>query len=97
MTALRRSFSVWFRGLGMGVIGLNFFCLMIAYHKLKLLHITSWDRDDRIQVTHYPIGRWRIYFAAFVAAAGILYYYREKGKELDARAALSPFERSYTV
>jgi len=82
MTALRRSFSVWFRGLGMGIIGLNFFCLMIAYNKLKLLHITSWDRDDHILVTHYPIGRWRIYLAVFVAVVGILYYYKEKNLEL---------------
>jgi hypothetical protein len=82
MTALRRSFSVWFRGLGMGIIGLNFFCLMIAYNKLKLLQITSWDRDDHIQVTHYPIGKWRIYIAVFVAVVGILYYYQEKNHEL---------------
>jgi hypothetical protein len=82
-TALRRSFAVWFRGLGMGIIGLNFFCLMIAYNKLKLFKITSWDRDDHIQVTHYPIGKWRLYLAVFVAVAGILYYYREKNNELQ--------------
>ncbi len=83
MTAMRRSFSVWFRGLGMGIIGLNFFCLIIAYNKLKLLSITSWDRDDHIQVTHYPIGRWRIYLAVFVATVGILYYYKEKNLEIN--------------
>ncbi len=82
LAALRRSFAVWFRGLGMGIIGLNFFCLMIAYNKLKLFKITSWDRDDHIQVTHYPIGKWRLYLAVFVAVAGILYYYREKNLEL---------------
>jgi hypothetical protein len=82
MTALRRSFAVWFRGLGMGIIGLNFFCLMIAYNKLKLFKITSWDRDDHIQVIHYPIGKWRLYLAVFVAVAGILYYYKEKNLEL---------------
>jgi hypothetical protein len=82
MNALRRSFSVWFRGLGMGIPVLNFFCMLIAFNKLKLLRITSWDRDDHIVVTHYPIGRWRIYVAVFVAAAGILYYYSEKEHEL---------------
>lgn len=79
---LRRGFSVWFRGLGMGIIGLNFFCMLIAYNKLKLFQITSWDRDDHITVTHYPVARWRIYVAVFVAAAGILYYYSEKEREL---------------
>ncbi|PIS02892.1 MAG: hypothetical protein COT85_02345 [Chlamydiae bacterium CG10_big_fil_rev_8_21_14_0_10_42_34] len=82
MTALKRSFSVWIRGLGLGIPVLNFFCLLIAYNKLRLLQITSWDRDDHIVVTHYPIGRWRIYIAVFVAASGILYYYSEKNSEL---------------
>lgn len=78
MSALRRAFSVWFRGLGMGILGLNFFCLLVAYNKLKVLQITSWDRDDHIEVTHHPIGQWRIYAAAFIAMAGILYYYSQK-------------------
>lgn len=82
MTALRRSFSVWIRGLGMGIPVLNFFCLVVAYNKLKLLQITSWDRDDHIIVTHYPIGKWRIYVAVFIAVVGIFYYYSEKNREL---------------
>lgn len=72
MTALRRSFSVWFRGFGLGIFGLNFFCMLIAYQRLNLLKSTSWDRDDQIGVTHYPIGRWRIYVAAFIALVGNL-------------------------
>jgi len=59
----------------MGIPVLNFFCLVVAYNKLKLFQITSWDRDDHIAVTHYPIGRWRIYVAVFIAVAGIFYYY----------------------
>lgn len=82
MTALRRSFAVWVRGLGMGIVGLNFFCLAIAYQKLKLLQITSWDRDDFVKVTHYPIGKWRLYLAVFIAVTGILVYYKEKNSEL---------------
>lgn len=80
-TALRRSFSVWFRGLGMGIVGLNFFCMLIAYNKLKIIQITSWDRDDHIVVTHSPVARWRIYVAVFVAVTAILYYYQEKNRE----------------
>jgi hypothetical protein len=82
MMALRRSFAVWFRGLGMGILVLNFFCMLMAYNKLKLFGITSWDRDDHVTVTHYPIGRWRIYVAAVVAAVGLLSYYSVKQKEL---------------
>ncbi|MES2273740.1 MAG: RDD family protein [Chlamydiota bacterium] len=77
-TALRRSFSVWFRGLGMGIPILNLFCLFLAYHKLKLLQITSWDRDDLITVTHYPIGRWRIGVALLIAISGQLFYFANK-------------------
>lgn len=95
MTALRRGFSVWFRGLGMGIVGLNLFCMMIAYNKLKLFKITSWDRDDHIQVTHYPIGRWRIYVAVFLAASGILYYYKEKNLDLDKVQNASRIVRSF--
>lgn len=72
--ALKRSFNVWFRGLGMGIVGINVFCLSIAYYKLKALKITSWDREDHIQVTHYPIPKWRLYVAVFVAVIGLLYY-----------------------
>lgn len=82
ITALRRSFAVWVRGMGLGIVGLNFFCMLIAFNKLKVFQKTTWDRDDHIKVTHYPIGRWRIYVAVFVAVVGILYYYQEKEREL---------------
>ncbi len=80
--ALKRSFNVWFRGFGMGIAILNIFCLAIAYHKLKMFKITSWDREDHIDVIHYPIGRWRIYTAVFIAATGLLFYMQEKNIEI---------------
>ncbi len=80
--ALRRSFSVWFRGLGMGIVGVNVFCMLTAYNRLRMMQITTWDRDEHVVVTHYPIGRWRIYVAATIALFGTLFYYSEKGKEL---------------
>lgn len=90
-TALKRSFNVWLRGLGMGIIGLNFFCLAVAYHKLKMFKITSWDREDHIQVTHYPIAIWRLYVAVFVAAVGLLYYTQEKSREIQyAQRSIRP-------
>ncbi len=76
--ALHRSFSVWFRGLGMGIPVLNFFCLLIAYNKLKMFKMTSWDVDERIEVTHYPIAPWRIYFTSFFAIFALLFYYINK-------------------
>lgn len=91
LVALKRSFNVWFRGLGMGIVGLNFLCLAVAYQKLKIFKITSWDREDHIQVTHYPIGRWRIYFAVFVAVGGLLFYMQEKNKEIYHARVVRPF------
>jgi hypothetical protein len=81
-SAIKRSFSVWIRGLGLGIPFLNFMCLLMAYNKLKVFKITSWDREDHIVVTHHPIKRWRLYVAVFVAVSGILYYYSEKNVEL---------------
>jgi hypothetical protein len=86
--AIRRSFSVWIRGLGLGIPVLNALCLIHAFQKLKLTHTTSWDRDDRIVVTHYPIGKWRLYIAVLIAAGGILYYYSQKNVELRAHTSV---------
>jgi uncharacterized RDD family membrane protein YckC len=91
VAALRRSFAVWLRGLGLGIPVINFFCMLVAYNRLKLLHITSWDRDDHVVVTHAPMGRWRIYVAVFIATAGILYYYSEKHRELQHVGVVRPF------
>lgn len=78
LTALRRSFSVWFRGLGMGIPVLNVLCMLFAYQKLKLIHQASWDRDERILVTHRKIGSWRAVLAILVAIGGLLFYYSDK-------------------
>jgi hypothetical protein len=76
--AFQRSFSVWIRGLGMGIFGINILCLLNAYHRLKIFQITSWDKDDHIIVTHHPIKEWRFYAACFIAFAGIFTYYSIK-------------------
>ncbi len=94
--ALRRSFYVWVRGLGMMIFGLNFFCLLIAYQKLKLYKITSWDREDHVEVLHYPFSRWRIYVAVFVAVAGLLYYTRKKDTEVHAARFIRPVHEHFT-
>ena len=82
MTALKRSFNVWFRGLGMGIPVINFLCLLVAYHRLRLFRQTSWDREENIIVSHHPIGRWRIVAAAVIAVGGILFYYSDKNQVL---------------
>lgn len=82
LTALKRSFSVWFRGFGMGIPVINFFCLLVAYQKLKLFRITSWDRDDQVLVTHHPIGSWRVWVSLIVIVSSLFFYYSDKNKAL---------------
>ena len=74
-TALKRSFNVWFRGLGMGIPIIIFFCLLVAYQRLRLLRHTSWDREENIVVSHRPIGRWRIVATALISVSSLLFYY----------------------
>jgi hypothetical protein len=83
-TALKRSFNVWFRGLGMGIPFVNVVCLFVAYQRLRLLRQTSWDREENIVVSHHPIGQWRVVFAAIVAVGGLFFYYGGKDRELRA-------------
>lgn len=76
--ALKRSFLVWFRGLGMDIPVINFFCLLIAYQKLSLLKTTSWDRETRVLVFCRPVATWRLYLVSLVAFGGIVVYYSVK-------------------
>lgn len=75
-SAFRRSFFVWFRGLGMMIPIINFLCMLVAYQRLKVLQTTSWDRDENIRVTHEPMGRWRVVTAAvvIVLVAAFIYF-----------------------
>lgn len=89
LTAVKRSFNVWFRGLGMGIPVVNFLCLLVAYHRLRVFKKTSWDREENIAVLHRPIGRWRIILAGLVTMGGMFFYYHQKnqGKETAFQGA----------
>ena len=68
--ALKRSFLVWWLGMGAGVIPLP--TLIIAAIKLKKKGNTSWDTKHHCQVTHRKIGWLRILIAMSIFAGGIL-------------------------
>ncbi len=76
--AIKRSFNVWMRGLGMMIPVINGFCMLIAYYRLKTLQTTSWDRDDNIAISHAPIGRWRILSSAAFAIVAFYFYFHAK-------------------
>ena len=81
-TALKRSFNVWFRGMGLGIPFIMPFSLFIAYNRLKLLRFTTWDAEDHIQVTHRPVGRWRIALAIVIVIFGLSFYFSSKHMEI---------------
>ncbi len=60
--ALKRSFMVWMRGMGLGLYFLPFFTMFYAYSKLINRKITSWDRDLHLEVHHKKCPAYRVIF-----------------------------------
>ena len=54
----KRSWLIFFRGLGFGFIFLTFFTALIAYGNLDKEGATTWDRDGGFVVTAQPLN-WR--------------------------------------
>ncbi len=77
-TALKRSYHVWFRGLGMGIPIINILCMLVASSKLRVFGMTSWDREDNISVFHHSIPLWRVIFASIVIFCSFFGYYAHK-------------------
>jgi hypothetical protein len=50
--ALKRSFLVWFKGLGMGIPPIFIITLLVSYNELNKKGITSWDGAGNLIVTH---------------------------------------------
>lgn len=49
--ALRRSFNVWLKGMGVGVPLFSLFTWIYCYGELKKHHVTSWDREGHFVIT----------------------------------------------
>jgi hypothetical protein len=73
-TAFKRAFLVWFRGVGLGVWYITFFCMLAAFRRLQVWRITSWDRDAHTFVTYHPVAKWRVYFVSLTVFVGMLFY-----------------------
>lgn len=54
--ASKRSFSVWFRGVALGLPFIQLFTMYFAYSHLKNEGITTWDKNYRFTVRHDHIG-----------------------------------------
>src|SRR5262249_17979727 len=64
--ALKRSFSVWARGLGLGIPLVSFITILVAYFDLKKEGQTPWDRDLHFVVHHRDLSVLRWLLIAFV-------------------------------
>ncbi|MGD2169970.1 MAG: RDD family protein [Chlamydiota bacterium] len=74
-TSMRRAFLVWFRGFGMGIPFVNLITMLVAYSHLKSAKLTTWDRDEKILITHRPIATLRI--ALSVGLLVVMNFFRE--------------------
>jgi len=63
---LKRSFSVWLRGLGLGIPLVALVTLIVAHGKLKKDGVTTWDRKGGFVVSHRKIGALRIIIVILV-------------------------------
>lgn len=77
-TALKRSFAVWFRGLGMGIPVINVLCMLVASSRLRMLGQTSWDREENITVSHFASPQWRIVVSSILIVVSFFLYYGTK-------------------
>jgi uncharacterized RDD family membrane protein YckC len=50
--ALKREAMVWWRGLGMGIPGVNLVTIFVGYKTLTKQQETSWDKDLRLRVSY---------------------------------------------
>ena len=64
--ALKRSFLVWLKGIGVGVPIITVFTLAVAHRRLTREGMTSWDRDGGFRVRHETLGRVRVLFVLLV-------------------------------
>lgn len=61
--ALKRSFSVWLKGLGMSLPFISIFTLISSYRQLINEKITEWDKKGGIIVSHRRISITKITLA----------------------------------
>lgn len=69
----KRNNEVLLKGFGLGIMIISTIAMIISYQTLKNEGVTTWDRNNNIDVNHSPIGGRRIFIAA-VYLSGWLFY-----------------------
>ena len=73
--ALRRSFQVWLRGIGLGIPVVNFICMLMSYQQLMVRKLSSWDMQDHVHIVHHPVSALRMRIVGGLAAVGLVLYH----------------------
>ena len=60
LESLSRSFNVWLRGLGCGLLIVTLITDLIAHNRLTKDGITSWDKSGEFRVCHMRVGAGRV-------------------------------------
>jgi len=83
---LKREFTVYVRGLGLGIGIVSLFTLISAYRKSAANEVLSWDRELQTGAFQVRSGWWRLYLVAclYIACLGGLVYLGTTMKSPDA-------------
>lgn len=60
ITSLERTFTMWFKGLGLSIPLISLFTLIMSYNRYTDLGITSWDEALEVKVSFQPISTIRL-------------------------------------
>lgn len=76
--SLKRSFSIWVRGLGLGISFLSILTMLVAFFSLKLRGASSWDREEKLRVEHLFIKPFRLVIAVALIIVGTIFTFLQK-------------------
>jgi uncharacterized RDD family membrane protein YckC len=70
--ALKRSFLVWLKGMGLGIPVVSIVTMLVAFFRLKSHGITSWDFQEKTKVLHAHIHIVRLLIAVGIVIAFLI-------------------------
>ena len=71
--ALKRNFTLWFRGMALSIPLLSFITMVIAYQNYIDKGITSWDHDNEVVVHYKSISKPRVVASILLFIVVILF------------------------
>lgn len=79
--SFRRSFNVWWEGLGLGIPLISLVTLIVSFNKLKNEGITKWDQVLQLRIRYKRLGFFRTVIAAVILMSFLGYSSYERTKK----------------